>query len=240
MNQKNDEITCKWCKALLPLSHKGPCPKCGKEGKIQYAKGHMRLHSYALDHFVAPRISELKECQVPEVPNFSNRPEKWLSCFIVNSIFHEPKKQEIKQCIIFFLRRAEAAFHEYENARRSLLDYVGGDRQRISIYFKALFHFEICIAQMWQAFNQTMSIRYRIIGKKEKLYEPGNGSSYERLNKLYNLSRYLENNVQEDSTMQLWLTCDGIEAKDTSISYTELANLLKEIGNWSDTLLKIT
>lgn len=25
--------TCKWCGSYLSLSHTGPCPKCGKEGK---------------------------------------------------------------------------------------------------------------------------------------------------------------------------------------------------------------
>lgn len=27
------KATCKYCGAALPLEHKGPCPKCGKEGK---------------------------------------------------------------------------------------------------------------------------------------------------------------------------------------------------------------
>ena len=25
---------CKWCGTSLPLNHRGPCPKCGKEGKV--------------------------------------------------------------------------------------------------------------------------------------------------------------------------------------------------------------
>jgi len=244
MNEKKDEITCKWCKVSLPPSHEGPCPKCGKnEGTVSLESRRFFFGHYALDHFVAPRISELKECHIPEVPNFENRSGSWVTCLILNCILRRPAKPMIKQYIFFFLRRAEAAFHEYENARHFLLDYVRGDRERISIYFKALFHFEICIAQMWQAFRMTMSTGHRITGKKKKLYEPGDGSSYERLNKLYNLSRYLQNNVQgiqNDSTIQLWLTRDGIEAQDASISYAELASLLQQIGNWADVLLKAT
>ena len=26
-------VTCKWCGSSLSLTHTGPCPKCGKEGK---------------------------------------------------------------------------------------------------------------------------------------------------------------------------------------------------------------
>jgi len=241
MNDKKNEITCEWCNASLSQSHEGPCPKCGRKRKTVYVEGHgLSLSNYALDHFVAPRMSELKECHIPEVSNFDDRSDSWVTNFIMNSILRKPTKTDIDQYIIFFLRHAEASFHEYENARFSLLDYIGGERQRISVYFKALFHFEICIAQMWQSFDQTMSIKYRITGKKERLYEPGDGSSYECLNKLYNLSRYLENGVQKDSNIQLWLTRNGIEAKNVRISYDELASLLEEIGNWADTLLGTT
>ncbi|MFZ0930285.1 MAG: hypothetical protein WAN11_16890 [Syntrophobacteraceae bacterium] len=97
------------------------------------------------------------------------------------------------------------------------------------------FAIETCIAQMWQAASQIMIWGKVATGKKEQLYKKGEGSSYERLNLLYNASRYAgEENVPEKATMPIWLTNTGIEGKDTKISYAELAEILNEIGIFAD------
>ena len=168
--------------------------------------------------------------------NYSSQSDHWVSNFVLNSIFVLSVEPKPKQYVLFFLRRAEAAFREYESARRALCDYLSGERRRVSVYFKALFHLETCIAQMWQVYDQTMSFGKRVTGEKKKFYEPGDGSVYERLNKLYNDSRYAGDNIPEDSTLPVWLTNTGIEAKETSISFAELADLLSEIGDWADTI----
>ena len=37
MSEKPEATTvCKWCGTPLPLNYSGPCPKCGKEGKIVF------------------------------------------------------------------------------------------------------------------------------------------------------------------------------------------------------------
>ena len=104
------------------------------------------------------------------------------------------------------------------------------------MYFKALFHFETCVAQMWQAYYQTMSFGKSVTGEKVLFYEPRDGSVYERLNKLYDFCRYAGDNTPEDSTVPVWLTNTGIEAKENSISFAELADLLSEIGDFADTI----
>jgi hypothetical protein len=154
----------------------------------------------------------------------------------LNSTFRLRVKQKPQQYAFFFLRRAEAAFREYDSARGALYDYLSGDRERVSVYFKALFHFETCIALMWQAYDQTMSFFKRETGEKNKIFKRGDGSVYERLKNLYDYSRYAGDNTPEDSTVPVWLTNTGIEAKENSISFVELADLLSEIGDCADTI----
>jgi hypothetical protein len=229
-------VICKWCKTALSSNQGDPCPNCGKENvrdSLTVSQG--RLSKYALDTFVAPKISELTVCSIPDMSNHSSESEHWVSNFILNSIFRVSVEPRPKQYILFFLRRAETAFREYENARISFQDYVDGRRQRVSVYFKSLFHFETCIAQMWQAIDQTMSFGKRATGETTKIYTKGDGSSYERLNNLYNISRYAGDNIPESGTLPVWLTNVGLEAKDISTSFVELAEILGEIGNMADT-----
>jgi hypothetical protein len=195
-----------------------------------------RLSNYALDKFVAPKMSELTECSIRDMSNYSSQSVHWLSNFVSNSIFGPRVEPKPMQYAFFFLRRVEAAFREYDSARCALYDYLSGERERVSVYFKALFHFETCIAQIWQAYDQTMSFWKRETGEKNKIFEPGDGSVYERLNKLYNDSRHAVDNIPEDSTVPVWLTNTGIEAKENSISFAELADLLREIGDCADTI----
>jgi hypothetical protein len=195
----------------------------------------VRLSNYALDKFVAPKLSKLTECNIRDMSNYSSQSDHWVSNFVLKSI-SPPVAPKTRQYAFFFLRRAEAAFREYDSARGASYDYLSEERERVSVYFKALFHFETCIAQMWQAYDQTMSFGESITGEKALFYEPRDGSVYERLNKLYNYSRYAGDNTPEDSTVPVWLTNTGIEAKENSISFAELADLLSEIGDYADTI----
>ncbi len=208
----------------------------GNDKYVLKLKGSAKLSNYALDKFVAPKLSELTECNIPDMSNHFGQADHWVTNFILNSILRIPVEPKPKQYIIFFLRRAEAAFREYQNARRTLVAYVKYGREKGSVYFEALFHVEICIAQMWQAFDQTTKFTKNASGENDKLYERGDGSVYERLNSLYNISRHIGSNIPEDSNLPIWLTNESVEARDTKISFSELAKLLGEIGDWADKL----
>lgn len=195
-----------------------------------------RFSNYALDTFVAPDLSKLTECNIAHISTYSSQSNHWVSNFLMNSIFHNSVEPKPKQYCVFFLRRAEASFREYEYARLALYDYVSGERERVSVYFKALFHIEACIGQMWQAYSQSMKFRNNVTGREDLIYNPGDSSAYEHLNKLYNISRYAGDNISENSTLPIWLTNIGIVARDANISFENLKNLLTEIGDWANKL----
>lgn len=78
------------------------------------------------------------------------------------------------------------ALVEYENGRKSLKDYADGDKNRISIYFRSLYHFEIAISLTYQAHELFMKIT------GARLFEKNDNSQLERLNRVYNVSKHLE------------------------------------------------
>jgi hypothetical protein len=190
-----------------------------------------RLSNYALDKFVAPKLSELTECNIPDMSTHSSQSDSWVANFILNSIFTSRVNSEYTQYAIYVLRRSEAAFREYGNVRLTLYNYVNKKQKNMSVYFKILFHVESCIAQMWQACDATIKLN-----KGKKLYNSGDGSTYERLNLLYNISRYGGNNIKANSTVPIWLTNTRIESDTVSISFDELAYILGEIGDLADAL----
>jgi len=195
-----------------------------------------RLSNYALDNFIAPKLSQLNKCIAPDVSKQYKESPHWLYNFILNMMLRFKIEGRDRQYRLFFLRRAQTAFREYDIARHMLQKYINSDEQNIELFVESLFHFETCIAQMWQAYDQT---RRYLSSKNENykdIYTKGDGSPYERLNMLYNITRYGGDNISVDGTVAMWITNDGLEAKDASITFDELAKLLGEIGYLADKL----
>jgi hypothetical protein len=126
------------------------------------------------------------------------------------------------------LRRAEAAFIEYDHAREALSEYVATSRRNPSLYFRALHHFEMAIAMLWQAYS---FVRH-FTGVDP--YDKGDNSLYERLNEIYNTSRYLKRELPPDYLHPIWIRNDGVYSAKHSLSFEELKELLEEIGRGAD------
>jgi hypothetical protein len=61
-----------------------PCPYCGGIRRtVQFSATGGRLSNYALDNFVAHKLSLLTECGAREIPTYAN----YLNTFILNSVF---------------------------------------------------------------------------------------------------------------------------------------------------------
>ena len=113
----------------------------------------MPFSNYGLDHLISQELSKLSRCEAPEVT--SNFPESkhWVSNFALNSSLGFQVTPEMKRFRFTFLRRAEAAFIEYEYAREALSKYVANRPRKPSLYFRTLHHFEMTIAMLWRAYN---------------------------------------------------------------------------------------
>jgi hypothetical protein len=73
---------------------------------------------YALDHFVSQDLSKLTVCNAPEVSTRFPQSSHWIGNFRLNSMFGRPVGMDARKFCLAFLRRAEAAFFNYEPTGR--------------------------------------------------------------------------------------------------------------------------
>ena len=133
------------------------------------------LSNYALDNFVAHRISSLTECGAPELLTESS----WLNVFIINNVLRVRMPDEKRAYIFNFIRRTEGAFSAYREARRGLMEYVTTPTNVISPYFRSLLNFEICVSQCWQGCELLIK------ASRAPLFKRNDNTDVERLHSLY-------------------------------------------------------
>jgi hypothetical protein len=189
----------------------------------------MPFSDYGLDHLVSQELSKLSQCGAPEVTSRFSKSQHWVTDFVLSSFLRFQVPPEDKRFRFFFLRRAEAAFIEYDYAREALSEYVATLPQRkTSLYFRALHHFEMTVAMLWQAYDLVKNVT----GKK--VYEKGDHSRYERLNLIYNASRYFDRDLPPNYLHHIRVSNDGIHSASHSLSFEELGECLEEIGEFAD------
>jgi len=191
----------------------------------------MPFTNYALDAYVSQELSKLNECSAPDLSKEFDQAEHWVNNFILNSIFRVQIKPEAKPFIFGILRRAQMALAEYGDGRAALLDYLGGSKERVSVYFRALYHFEIVVGLLYQAYEMAM----KITGKQ--LFQKNDGSTIERLNRLYSISKHLEaSTIPEGHIHAVWITNDGLVVSTATLSWQELADLAIDVGTLANSL----
>jgi len=155
----------------------------------------------------------------------------WVQNYLLNTIFRGRYPDPHHQIAMAYMRRAEAVYQEYALARDSVLSYLSGPREAVSKYFSSVYHFELFISQAYQAY---MLMRHLLANSS--LYENGDGSEFDRLNKLYNYIKHCDSklcngNFPENATMSIWLTNEGIHCMDAALKYSEIVEVLEDIAN---------
>ncbi|MEP6888315.1 MAG: hypothetical protein ABI945_08320, partial [Nitrospirales bacterium] len=93
--------------------------------------------------------------------------------------------------------------------------------------------FESTVAMVYQSINFVR----RALGIK--LFLQGDGSTYERLNIIYNKSRHSDpESLPEEQLYAIWLKNDGLYANGANLTFDELRGLVHEIGGIADKLAK--
>lgn len=187
-------------------------------------KGAMGITNAALDLFVAQDLSKLDRCDAPDLSQHFDQVEHWISNFIFSSIFVANVRAEVKPHLFGILHRAQMSLIEYESGRTALLNFLEAPKERIPSYFRALYHFQAAVALTYQAYDFYFKIT------KDRMYEPNDGSPLQRLARVYNISKHLEEESLTPGQLQhVWLTNTGIRTTPTELSWREFADLL--IGN---------
>lgn len=186
----------------------------------------MPLTNYALDTYIAQNLSKLTECDAPDLSKEFNQAEYWVNNFILNSIFRIQVNSDSKPFIFGILRRVQMVFVEYANGRETLFDYLAGSKERVSVYFRALYHFEIAVSLLYQSYEMVMKIT------EQRFYEKNDGSPIERLNRIYNVSKHIESlTIPKGHVQAVWISNAGLVVSTAELSWYELAELIKKAGS---------
>jgi hypothetical protein len=184
----------------------------------------MPLTHYALDHFVAPKLSSLTSCGMPEIAF----PVVPFAAVVLNQIFVRPVGQTQIRLLTNTLRWIDGAFASYVAARTSLIAYTTRSRGSLSDYYRAVLHIEQCIAATHHS-ERLVSTAYRLLGSIDR----PRSDAAERLRSLYNTSKHVDERIEEgrlldDAALPIWLTNENIESKDRHLSFVELSAFMED------------
>lgn len=188
----------------------------------------MPISVYTLETFVSQEISKLTACSPRSIATEFPERSSWLNQFVLRRIFHNHVPDERAPLAFALLRRAESALDEWELS----CDAVARGVRTVSGYFKALRHFESCIAALWQGVD---------FGRRAldtSVFQKGDGSPYERLNFIYNKSRHFDCHALPSGDLHpLWIANDGIYTREQSITFDELREIVVMLARIANNIL---
>jgi hypothetical protein len=191
----------------------------------------VQLSAYVVDRYIAPDVSKFTQANIPDMSKFDPESGHWLANFFLNSLVRGEYPAPIASYMYNYFRRAEAAFREHVEARRSTLHFLDG-KQSPTRYAMALHHWEIFLGQTWHSF--------KILEKcfKFVIFVKDSGSVEERLNHFYNAMKHVESRIEcgqilTGATVPVWLTNDGLRSTETALTYGETGELLREVAKWA-------
>lgn len=177
----------------------------------------MPFTRHAVETFVSDKITKVTECNVSDLYAEFPAARDWVSGFGLMVIFVNQPPEETRPFALQFVRRAEMALAEYASARNELRSLVSGNRGRWSPYFRALYHIEATVAQLYQAFDYSRKML------NTKLFDENDESPLSRLNLIYNTSKHQVARVDQP----VWITNEGIEIVDSKLTFPEIEDLLR-------------
>jgi hypothetical protein len=171
----------------------------------------------AVETFVSDRVTKVTECNVADLRAELPSAQDWVSGFGLMVKFVNQPAPEWRPFALQFVRRSEMAVSEYCLARDALLDLLSGSRGRWSPYFRALYHFEAAVSQLYQAFDFSRKVL------KTTLFAKGDGSPLARLNRINNI---IKHQVAAEE-QPVWISNRGIETAEVTVLFSEMEDLIR-------------
>jgi hypothetical protein len=173
----------------------------------------------AVELFISDKITAVTVCEAQPIADELSNSKNWISGYGLSVIFNNHPPDRLRPFTIQFLRRFSMAIAEHERMRVELVGLVTGDPQW-SAYYRALHHAEQCCALTYQAYDYIRKLT------TTRMFQSGDKSILDRLNLLYNSAKH-SLALQRDP---IWLTNDGLECDQGSLSFQDLETLIRDFG----------
>jgi hypothetical protein len=196
----------------------------------------MPVTNYFLDRYFARGFGDLKKQSLLPVPahvrSFS------VQQFAMNAVFAFKLEEQAMTRSFNAIRRTLYALDEYELARKNY-DAIFGTDKRTDAYLLTLHHFEMCIAEAFQAHELV----YGLLGQSFPAGEGKEGPEevLYRLRRIYNTAKHTEGIIKgqsfkEGGTLAVWISNDGLALKECVLTFGELHEILCGLANGASVL----
>jgi hypothetical protein len=185
----------------------------------------MPLSSLAVEQFLSARIGSITSVGAADLSAELARSATWLDSYALQVVFNDHPPSHLRSLVVHLLRRIDSAVVEYARLREELQHVVAS--RSWTAYCRAMNHAEQVCAALYQSCDMV-----RKFGRGQ-LFTSGDGSTLDRLNKLYNDSRHgtLSREI-------IWIGNTGIESERGGVSFFEVEELLCACAAVADVLLQ--
>lgn len=173
----------------------------------------------AIELFISEKISAITLCGAQPIAAGLSNSQNWISAYGLSVIFNNHPPNHLRPFAIQFLRRISMAIAEHERMRVELVKLVTENPQW-SPYYRALHHGEQCCALTYQTYDYVRKLT------ATRLFESGDDSALDRLNRLYNSAKHGAA-VERDP---VWLTNEGLACDQGSLAFHELETIVREFA----------
>ena len=185
----------------------------------------MAISNYALDTFVSQDLSKLTQVSIRSLADEFPSAENWFAQFVVRRIVERRVPDDEASLVFAIVRRTHAALDEWELARAA----ATGNLRIPAVYFRALRHVETCIGSVWQG----LEFGRKALG--QELFQKGDGTVYQRLNWIYNVSRHFDPEALAQGDLhRVWLTNDAVHTREQALTFEELRETIKMLARISE------
>lgn len=194
-----------------------------------------RPSNYLLDNFISADLSSLTENNT--IP-YSNEVQ-WVNAFFLNATLRYQYEEKQRIYLMNLLRRIESTFRQYNTGSYLLDDFLSHDKVSISTYLSAVVCIETSVSHLYQAYM----LGNKMVDEDNKLFIKNDGSSIDRLNKLYNVSKHYDSTIcsgiiEELNSIPIWITNQGIKSNKVFLDFNELHAMMGEMEFIANELIK--
>jgi hypothetical protein len=198
----------------------------------------LRWNKNTLNRYVAPNITEFVSADIADLrPEFAEW-KHWITNHFLNNVLRGSFKEPWRQYAVNFIRRSQATFRFYHDARdltASYLDTTDPLNPNVARYYHLLSFWEVAFMN-WAI---CLDIISRLRG--ELIFKRNDGSSEQRAYDLNNTIKHHAADIQAgrlagDDLLAFWLTPTGLRSKSEELTYAEFADLVRDIAKLSTDL----
>jgi hypothetical protein len=181
----------------------------------------MGITLQALEEYFSPNIGSIVHNKI--IPLSDEINPNYVQQFTLVTMLKLKVDKKIKAIFFWILRKVQNSVLAYKDAFIAIDGFTNNFNDKISLYLRALTDIETVLSNCYQVFEVCRKLT------SIDIYNKGDNSKYERLNKCYIRIKHLESLTLDDNIIHAtWIDNDGFKSCDSILTYQEINEILEE------------